>query len=149
MSSRKSLLQALQHHRVRRLKMWKCLVGSRMKLWIGGMLPRQKIQSRMIPRAYLWMSGTPSWPTTPAVSHFHTSYEPGAYICIVVSEIDVRPCYFDPWFMPSYTADLCGPSTTKEQDAMKGKWVRVDRNLNAQGMSFLVGRPLRTTESCD
>ncbi|KIP02828.1 hypothetical protein PHLGIDRAFT_122109 [Phlebiopsis gigantea 11061_1 CR5-6] len=53
------------------------------------------------------------------------------------SEIDVRPCYFDPWYMPSYTADLCGPSTTKEQDAMKGKWVRVDRNLNVQGISFL------------
>lgn len=34
---------------------------------------------------------------------------------------------------------LCTPHTTKEQDAMKGKWVRVARDLNRQsGLWHLV-----------
>lgn len=45
--------------------------------------------------------------------------------------------------MPAIAADMCAPSTTKEQDAMKGKWVQVGRNLNIQGMSYLVRFRLR------
>ena len=39
---------------------------------------------------------------------------------------------FDPWFVPSVAADLCYPPSTKEEDAHKGKWVRVERNLKEQ-----------------
>ena len=38
----------------------------------------------------------------------------------------------DPWFVPSVAADFCFPSSTKEDDATKGKWVRVERNLKEQ-----------------
>lgn len=58
----------------------------------------------------------------------------------IVSEIEVTQCFFDPWFMPAIAADICSPQTTKEQDAARGKWVQVDRNLNVQGLSFLVRR---------
>ncbi|KAH8103804.1 Metallo-dependent phosphatase [Cristinia sonorae] len=53
-----------------------------------------------------------------------------------LSEIEVTTCWLDPWIIPFITEDFCTPSTTKEQDAIRGKWVRVDRNLNAQGLSF-------------
>ena len=55
-----------------------------------------------------------------------------------VSEIEIKPCYFDPFFFPSFSSDVCAPSTSKEQDATKGKWVQVDRNLNFQGLTYLV-----------
>ena len=38
----------------------------------------------------------------------------------------------DPWFVPSVAADFCYPSTTKEEDAHKGKWVRVEPSLKMQ-----------------
>ncbi|KAJ8095182.1 Phosphatase dcr2 [Marasmius tenuissimus] len=44
-----------------------------------------------------------------------------------LSEIAVTHCMFNPQRVP---ADICGPPTTKEQDAIHGKWVRVERNLN-------------------
>ncbi|KAJ3540453.1 hypothetical protein NM688_g6225 [Phlebia brevispora] len=53
------------------------------------------------------------------------------------SEIDVRSCYFDPFLFSTWSGDVCGPSSTKEDDALKGKWVQVDRNLNFQGMTYL------------
>ncbi|TCD62378.1 hypothetical protein EIP91_006960 [Steccherinum ochraceum] len=53
------------------------------------------------------------------------------------SEIEVTNCWIDPWFAPFVTADFCAPKTTKEEDAIRGKWVLVNRNLNAQGLSFL------------
>ncbi|KAI0774766.1 Metallo-dependent phosphatase [Trametes elegans] len=49
-----------------------------------------------------------------------------------LSEIHITECVVDPWFVPSIAADLCYPPTTKEQDALKGKWVRVERNLKLQ-----------------
>ncbi|RDB23740.1 putative inactive purple acid phosphatase 29 [Hypsizygus marmoreus] len=45
-----------------------------------------------------------------------------------LSEITVTRCLLD----PSYGKDLCAPDSTSEQDAIKGKWVRVDRNLNLE-----------------
>ncbi|KAI9064007.1 Metallo-dependent phosphatase [Trametes sanguinea] len=55
-----------------------------------------------------------------------------------LSEIHITECVFDPWFVPSIAADICDPPSTKEDDALKGKWVRVDRNLKEQiGMKSL------------
>jgi len=34
---------------------------------------------------------------------------------------------------PSYGSDYCAPDSTNEEDAIKGKWVRVPRNLNREG----------------
>jgi hypothetical protein len=49
-----------------------------------------------------------------------------------VSEITVSTCLFP----PSLGEDLCGPDSTSEDDALKGKWVRVARDLNLEaGMS--------------
>ncbi|RDX54151.1 Metallo-dependent phosphatase [Lentinus brumalis] len=49
-----------------------------------------------------------------------------------LSEIHITDCMVDPWFVPSVAADFCFPSSTKEDDATKGKWVRVERNLKEQ-----------------
>ncbi|KIK60489.1 hypothetical protein GYMLUDRAFT_244475 [Collybiopsis luxurians FD-317 M1] len=45
-----------------------------------------------------------------------------------LSEIAVTLCYVD----PRMGGDLCAPSTTPEKDAVRGPWVRVDRNLNLE-----------------
>lgn len=45
-----------------------------------------------------------------------------------VSEIAITRCMMP----PSLVGDLCAPATTVEQDAIKGNWVRVDRDLNKQ-----------------
>ncbi|KAG2011738.1 phosphatase DCR2 [Coprinopsis cinerea AmutBmut pab1-1] len=46
-----------------------------------------------------------------------------------LSEIAVVWC----WLNPSIREDFCEPDTTTEQDAIRGKWVRVRRNLNLEG----------------
>jgi hypothetical protein len=46
-----------------------------------------------------------------------------------VSEITVTHCVVNPHF----GGDFCAPDSTIEQDAIKGKWVRVPRNLNLEG----------------
>jgi len=51
-----------------------------------------------------------------------------------VSEISVTRCVIN----PSYGADYCAPESTNEEDAIKGKWVRVPRNLNREG-SYISG----------
>ncbi|KAF9005947.1 Metallo-dependent phosphatase-like protein [Cyathus striatus] len=45
-----------------------------------------------------------------------------------LSEITVVRCLLD----PAKTGDLCRPDSNSEQDAIKGKWVRVERNLNIE-----------------
>ncbi|KAH9479462.1 putative inactive purple acid phosphatase 29 [Psilocybe cubensis] len=45
-----------------------------------------------------------------------------------LSEIAVTRCVIN----PEVGGDLCAPDTTSEQDAIKGKWVRVPRNLNLE-----------------
>ncbi|KAI6122283.1 Metallo-dependent phosphatase-like protein [Pisolithus croceorrhizus] len=46
-----------------------------------------------------------------------------------LSEITIERCMFSPEIAG---VDLCTPKTTVEQDAVKGKWVRVERDLNMQ-----------------
>jgi hypothetical protein len=54
----------------------------------------------------------------------------------IVSEIAVVRCMFD-----LTVIDLCTPSSPTSDDAIKGKWVRVPRDLNLQsGMWHLVRR---------
>lgn len=48
---------------------------------------------------------------------------------VIVSEIAISRCFTD----PEVAGDLCGPDTTVEEDAIKGKWVLVPRNLNTEG----------------
>lgn len=57
-----------------------------------------------------------------------------------VSEIEIAQCFFDPFFMPYLSSDVCAPATTKEKDARLGKWVEVEPNLNFQGYTYLVSR---------
>ncbi|KAG5647444.1 hypothetical protein DXG03_009374 [Asterophora parasitica] len=45
------------------------------------------------------------------------------------SEITITRCMLD----PSFGMDLCAPKSSPEQDAIRGKWVRVKRDLNLQG----------------
>lgn len=47
---------------------------------------------------------------------------------LAVSEIAVTRCFVD----PKAASKLCEPPSTSEKDAIKGKWVRVDRNLNLE-----------------
>ncbi len=50
----------------------------------------------------------------------------------------------DPFLIPYLVSDFCSPSSTKEQDARKGKWVQVGPNLNFQGYSFMVSKTVVT-----
>lgn len=47
----------------------------------------------------------------------------------IVSEIAVTLCVIN----PDIGGDVCAPESNSEQDAIKGKWVRVPRNLNLEG----------------
>ncbi|KAI0630843.1 Metallo-dependent phosphatase [Trametes polyzona] len=49
-----------------------------------------------------------------------------------LSEIHITECIVNPFFVPNVASDLCYPSSTKQDDALKGKWVRVERNLKEQ-----------------
>lgn len=56
-----------------------------------------------------------------------------------VSEIAITRCFV----APDLVGDMCAPQTSPERDAIKGKWVRVNRDLNRQsGVWSLVRRPL-------
>lgn len=51
-----------------------------------------------------------------------------------LTEIAIRPCLVS----PSIAGDICAPKTTPEEDALKGKWVRVGKDLNVMtGMWWL------------
>ncbi|KAF7982612.1 hypothetical protein HWV62_27650 [Athelia sp. TMB] len=45
----------------------------------------------------------------------------------MLSELAIERC-----MMAAYLSHLCFPKTTSEEDATKGKWVRVNKNINAQ-----------------
>jgi hypothetical protein len=80
------------------------------------------------------MYGPRCFPTTPGVRpfRFRPIYELNVYS--TVSEITVVRCMFDLTLF-----DLCAPSSSTSDDAIKGKWVRVPRDLNLQsGMWHLV-----------
>jgi hypothetical protein len=66
---------------------------------------------------------------------------------IVVSEIQITSCFVDPLFIPYIGTEFCAPSSTKEQDARKGKWVKVGPNLNFQGYSYMVGSTYLSIQS--
>ena len=52
-----------------------------------------------------------------------------------VTEIGIEKCYIDPGFVPG----MCDPSTVTQDDAIKGKWVRVAPDLNREtSMTYLV-----------
>ena len=51
---------------------------------------------------------------------------------LLVSEIAITQCFID----PAMVEHLCKPDSTSEQDAKKGLWVRVARNLNMEGGLF-------------
>ena len=68
---------------------------------------------------------------TPGVSSFVRIF--GTQLTLSpVSELHITECMLDPWFLPSVAADFCYPPSTKGDDALKGKWVRVERNLKEQ-----------------
>ncbi|KAG8919269.1 hypothetical protein FRC01_001369, partial [Tulasnella sp. 417] len=51
-----------------------------------------------------------------------------------LTEIAIRPCLVS----PSIAGDICAPKSTPEEDALKGKWVRVGKDLNIMtGMWWL------------
>jgi hypothetical protein len=57
-----------------------------------------------------------------------------------VSEIAIEYCAVPPHMA---IGTMCRPSTTKEEDGIKGNWVRVEGNLNAQtSIFFLVSLPV-------
>ena len=60
------------------------------------------------------------------VLDFEANIDP---MCFIVSEIAIVHCVID----PELAGDICAPDSTSEQDAIKGKWVRVPRNLNREG----------------
>ncbi|KAJ6581440.1 Metallo-dependent phosphatase [Mycena capillaripes] len=49
-----------------------------------------------------------------------------------LSEIAITRCFVN----PRLGASICDPDSTSEQDAIRGKWVRVDRNLNYEAGYF-------------
>ena len=50
----------------------------------------------------------------------------------LVSEIAITQCFID----PAVVQGMCAPDSTSEQDAMKGRWVRIPRNLNMEASIF-------------
>lgn len=63
-----------------------------------------------------------------------------------LSEITIERCMFSPEFAG---IDLCAPDTTVEKDAVKGKWVRVERDLNMQAGLWSLNMYYRRTRRLD
>ncbi|KAI6149292.1 Metallo-dependent phosphatase-like protein [Pisolithus tinctorius] len=63
-----------------------------------------------------------------------------------LSEITIERCMFSPEFAG---IDLCAPDTTVEKDAVKGKWVRVERDLNMQSGLWSLNMYYRRTRRLD
>jgi len=62
-----------------------------------------------------------------------------------LSEIAITRCMMP----PSLVGDLCAPTSTSEMDAIKGKWVRVDRDLNMQSGLWRLNIYYRRTRRLD
>jgi len=57
-----------------------------------------------------------------------------------VAEITIEKCFIDPGFVRG----MCDPSSVTEDDAIKGKWVRLEPDLNQEtSMTYLVSLPSR------
>lgn len=48
---------------------------------------------------------------------------------------------------PGFVVDMCAPDTSAEKDAIKGKWVRVDRDLNLENGIWALVRPHACTQA--
>lgn len=94
----------------------------------GGMLQRQRVT--LILRPFPWTCGLHCSLTILAVRPIILLFEDGAWLILVflVSEITVTKCFVQ----PNLAGDTCAPRSTIEQDAIKGKWVRVARDLNLE-----------------
>lgn len=62
-----------------------------------------------------------------------------------LTEIAVRACYLPAWLYPS----ACTPPTTPEDDKLKGRWVRVERDLNAKSGLWYLNAYYRRTRRFD
>ena len=73
---------------------------------------------------------------TPVVrAPFRTSEHTAYGLLCTVSEIAIEKCYIEPEFMRG----MCDPKTVTQDDAIKGKWVRVGPDLNQEtSMTYLV-----------
>ena len=64
-----------------------------------------------------------------------------------MAEIAIERCFIDPGFVRG----MCDPTTVTQDDAFKGKWVRVEPDLNQEtSMTYLVrlfGRGPQTLRS--
>ena len=61
-----------------------------------------------------------------------------------MTEIGIEKCYIDPGFVRG----MCDPPTVTQDDAIKGKWVRVGPDLNQEtSMTYLVSTQSRFRDS--
>ncbi|ODO07841.1 hypothetical protein I350_03420 [Cryptococcus amylolentus CBS 6273] len=73
------------------------------------------------------------------------NWDPLALHTTGLTEIAVKPCYFPPWLFPTY----CAPETTPQLDKSKGKWVIVERDLNARTGIWYLNIYYRRTRRLD
>ncbi|WVQ75858.1 hypothetical protein IAR50_005491 [Cryptococcus sp. DSM 104548] len=73
------------------------------------------------------------------------NWDPLALHTTGLTEIVVKPCYFPPWLFPTY----CAPETTPQLDKTKGKWVIVERDLNARTGIWYLNVYYRRTRRLD
>ncbi|KAF8577708.1 Metallo-dependent phosphatase [Ramaria rubella] len=59
-----------------------------------------------------------------------------------LTEIAITRCMIPPWY-----ADICWPKSTQLETANKGKWVRVERNINWKSGSWYLNMYYRRTRS--
>lgn len=84
--------------------------------------------------------------TTTGGSSFAPSYDLDTWDPLIphttgLTEIAVRSCYLPAWLSPT----SCKPPSTPEEDKLKGRWVRVERDLNAKtGLWYLYAYYRRT-----
>ena len=87
---------------------------------------------KLIRRVCLWMFGLLCYPMIQDVRTICFVSMVSLVIDFPVSEIAISQCFID----PDAVGKMCEPGSTSEQDAMKGRWVRVPRNLNMEGSIF-------------
>jgi len=91
-----------------------------------------------------WNVTTPEDNTVDAASLPLDTYAPLLPHDTGLSEITVQRC-----MMGNFMAQLCYPHSTAEQDAIKGKWVRVDKDLNRQSGLWHLNIYYRRTRRLD
>ncbi|KAH9926297.1 Metallo-dependent phosphatase [Epithele typhae] len=84
-----------------------------------------------VPHGADWWNVSTTTETTDSASLPLDTWDPMMQHDTGLSEIHITECLFDPWYVP-ISADVCYPSTTKQDDAHKGKWVRVGPNLKQE-----------------